>query len=68
MRFWSAVFAIYSHGDACLSWGRWGELVGGSGSGGDGLEKREVGCKRVWREKLVGMNSGSYLNVGKMRQ
>nr|GEY27136.1 hypothetical protein [Tanacetum cinerariifolium] len=51
-----------------LCWGRWGELVGGSGSGGDGLEKKEVGCKRVWREKQVGMNSGSYLNVGEMRQ
>nr|GEX09375.1 hypothetical protein [Tanacetum cinerariifolium] len=26
------------HGDVCLSWGRWGEFVGGRGSGGDGLE------------------------------
>nr|GEY55318.1 hypothetical protein [Tanacetum cinerariifolium] len=26
------------HGDVCLSWGRWGEFVGGCGSGGDGLE------------------------------
>nr|GFC31898.1 hypothetical protein [Tanacetum cinerariifolium] len=30
------------HGDVCLSWGRWEEFVGGRGSGGDGLEKREV--------------------------
>nr|GEZ53600.1 reverse transcriptase domain-containing protein [Tanacetum cinerariifolium] len=32
------------HGDVCLSWGRWGEFVGGRGSGGDGLESggREV--------------------------
>nr|GEV22446.1 zinc finger, CCHC-type [Tanacetum cinerariifolium] len=34
----SVVFAIYSHGDVCLSWGRWGEFVGGRGSGRDGLE------------------------------
>nr|GEZ90840.1 hypothetical protein [Tanacetum cinerariifolium] len=26
------------HGDVCLSWGRWGEFVGGHGSGGDGME------------------------------
>nr|GEX42175.1 hypothetical protein [Tanacetum cinerariifolium] len=30
------------HGGACLSWGRWGELVGGSGSGGEWLGKGEV--------------------------
>nr|GFA12969.1 hypothetical protein [Tanacetum cinerariifolium] len=31
------------HGDVCLSWGMWGEFVGGRGSGGDGLESRGSG-------------------------
>nr|GFC45599.1 hypothetical protein [Tanacetum cinerariifolium] len=31
------------HGDVCLSWGRWGEFVGGRGSGGDGLESEGSG-------------------------
>nr|GEY72278.1 hypothetical protein [Tanacetum cinerariifolium] len=31
------------HGDVCLSWGRWGEFVGGRVSGGDGLESRGSG-------------------------
>nr|GEZ93413.1 hypothetical protein [Tanacetum cinerariifolium] len=31
------------HGDVCLSWGRWGKLVGGRGSGGYGLESEGRG-------------------------
>nr|GEX05553.1 hypothetical protein [Tanacetum cinerariifolium] len=48
-------------------------LLGSSGKGaGKSWEwwswtgKWEVGCKRVWREKLVGMNSGPFKMGGKM--
>nr|GEW89509.1 ribonuclease H-like domain-containing protein [Tanacetum cinerariifolium] len=34
------------HGDVCLSWRRWGEFVGGRGSGGDGLESGGSGVMR----------------------
>nr|GEY85922.1 hypothetical protein [Tanacetum cinerariifolium] len=43
-------------GDVCLSWGRWGEFVGGRVSGGDGLESRGSGVmgmagKAGWDEQ-----------------
>nr|GFA51280.1 hypothetical protein [Tanacetum cinerariifolium] len=42
-----------------------GGFVGGSGSGGDGLEKRGSGADSGGGKIGLGVNSGSYLNVGK---
>nr|GEY95235.1 hypothetical protein [Tanacetum cinerariifolium] len=42
-----------------------GGFVGGSGSGGDGLEKRGSGADSGGKKSGLGMNSVSYLNVGK---
>nr|GEZ28765.1 hypothetical protein [Tanacetum cinerariifolium] len=42
-----------------------GGFVGGSGSGGDGLEKRGSRADSGGGKSESGMNSGSYLKVGK---
>nr|GFB16637.1 reverse transcriptase domain-containing protein [Tanacetum cinerariifolium] len=49
-----------NHGDVCLSWGRWGEFVGGRGSGGDGLESGGRGVVVLGGKN--GQNESLYLN------
>nr|GEZ26279.1 hypothetical protein [Tanacetum cinerariifolium] len=45
------------HGDVCLSWGRWGEFVGGHGSGGDGLESGGSGVMGDGEKTGWGVNN-----------
>nr|GFC01099.1 hypothetical protein [Tanacetum cinerariifolium] len=56
IRFWSAIFAIYSHGEVCLGWGRWGKFIGGHGIGGDGLESGGSGVMGDGGKSDLGMN------------
>nr|GEX86031.1 hypothetical protein [Tanacetum cinerariifolium] len=56
----------HSHGDVCLSWGRWGEFVGGRGRGGDGLESGGRGVMGDGGKTGLGMNSMSFKTGGKM--
>nr|GEU77090.1 zinc finger, CCHC-type [Tanacetum cinerariifolium] len=54
-----------SHGDVCLGWGRWGEFVGGHGSGGDGLESGGSGVMGDGGKSGLGMNTiGMFVGAG----
>nr|GFA29114.1 hypothetical protein [Tanacetum cinerariifolium] len=60
----SVVSAIYSHGDVCLSWGRWGEFVGSRGSGEDGWKVGEVVLWGMAGKPISGVNSISFKRGG----
>nr|GFB30167.1 hypothetical protein [Tanacetum cinerariifolium] len=48
------------HRDVCLSWGRWGEFVGGRGSSGDGLESGGSGVMGDGGKTDSGVNNISF--------